>query len=68
MSKAQDDDLVISLVESALEQPRDKRESYLREACSGDVELLAEATDTCAIFPAHKHVMCGQVESKIERL
>jgi len=38
--KAQDDDLVMSLVELALARPSSERESYLRSACSADAELF----------------------------
>ena len=38
--KAQDDDLVMSLVELALARPSGERESYLRSACSDDPELF----------------------------
>lgn len=40
MSKTQDDDLVMSLVERALSQPPETREAYLRTACTGDTELF----------------------------
>jgi len=40
--KAQDDDLVMSLVELALSQPPDARETYVRTACAGDPELFTE--------------------------
>jgi serine/threonine protein kinase len=42
MPKAQDDDLVMSLVELALSQPPDAREAYVRTACAGDPELFTE--------------------------
>jgi len=41
-NKAQDDDLVMSLVELALARRRDERESYLRSACAQDSQLLEE--------------------------
>jgi eukaryotic-like serine/threonine-protein kinase len=40
--KAQDDDLVITLVELALALPPDERESYLRTACAGDSQLFSQ--------------------------
>jgi serine/threonine protein kinase len=42
MPKAQDDDLVMSLVEMALSQPPDARETYVRTACANDPELFTE--------------------------
>ncbi len=45
MPKAQDDDLVMSLVELALSQPPDTREAYLRTACGDDAELFREVWD-----------------------
>lgn len=45
MPKAQDDDLVMSLVELALSQPPDKREAYLRTACADDAALFTEVWD-----------------------
>jgi eukaryotic-like serine/threonine-protein kinase len=45
MSKAQDDDLVMTLVELALSQPLETRETYVRTACAGDVELFTEVWD-----------------------
>src|ERR1700682_5783080 len=42
LAKAQDDDLVISLVELALARPSHEREEYLRDACAGDTELLTQ--------------------------
>ena len=41
--KAQDDDLVMNLVDMALAKPRENRESFLREACSGDTDLFSQA-------------------------
>jgi serine/threonine protein kinase/tetratricopeptide (TPR) repeat protein len=41
-NKAQDDDLVISLVELALAQPAQEREEYLRVACAGRTELFEQ--------------------------
>src|SRR5258708_16011167 len=38
--KAQDDDLVMNLVDLALAKPPEERESFLREACSGEPELF----------------------------
>jgi len=40
---AQGDDLVMYLVNLALAKPREKRESFLREACSGDLDLFSQA-------------------------
>jgi tetratricopeptide (TPR) repeat protein/TolB-like protein len=45
MPKAQDDDLVMSLVELALSQSPDTQEAYLRTACAGDTELLTQVLD-----------------------
>lgn len=45
MQPAQDDDRIMSLVESALAQPPDQRENYLRSACRGDLDLFALAWD-----------------------
>jgi tetratricopeptide (TPR) repeat protein/tRNA A-37 threonylcarbamoyl transferase component Bud32 len=41
-NKAQDDDLVMSLVELALGRPPEDRESYLRGACGDDSRLFSE--------------------------
>src|ERR1019366_4696271 len=41
--RAQDDDIVMNLVESALARPRQERETFLREACSGEPALFSEA-------------------------
>lgn len=41
-SKAQDDDLVMNLVELALSRPASERAVYLESACSGDTELLTQ--------------------------
>jgi len=41
-TRAQDDDLVMSLVDLALERPAPERKSYLQEACSGDGELFRQ--------------------------
>ncbi len=38
--KAQDDDLVMSLVELALAQPEAERQAYLENACTGESELF----------------------------
>jgi tetratricopeptide (TPR) repeat protein len=40
--KAQDDELVMSLVEKALAQPLDEREYYLQSACGGNTELFSQ--------------------------
>jgi eukaryotic-like serine/threonine-protein kinase len=45
MPKAQDDELVMNLVELALSQSPDTRESYVRTACEGDVELFSQVWD-----------------------
>jgi Flp pilus assembly protein TadD len=45
MPKAQDDDLVMSLVELALSQPPDSRENYVRTACADDTELFTQVWD-----------------------
>src|ERR1700761_4016634 len=42
MPKAQDDELVMSLVQLALEQAPEHRESYVRSACTDDMELLSQ--------------------------
>ena len=39
-SKAQDDDLVMNLVELALSRPQDEQRAYVESTCSGDIELL----------------------------
>jgi len=41
-SKAQDDDLVMNLVELALARPASERTVYLQSACAGDTELLTQ--------------------------
>jgi tetratricopeptide (TPR) repeat protein/TolB-like protein len=41
-AKAQDDDLVMNLVELALARPAEEREDYLRSVCAADAELLTE--------------------------
>jgi serine/threonine protein kinase/Flp pilus assembly protein TadD len=43
--KAQDDDLVMTLVERALSQPPETQETYIRTACGGDDELFTEVWD-----------------------
>jgi serine/threonine protein kinase len=45
MPKAQDDELVMSLVELASSQPPDAREAYLRTACADDAELFSQVWD-----------------------
>jgi eukaryotic-like serine/threonine-protein kinase len=42
MPKAQDDDLVMNLVELAMSQPTDTQETYVRTACAGDTELFSQ--------------------------
>ncbi len=42
--KAQDDDLVMSLVELALAQPPEQREAYLNSACAADTELFSQVS------------------------
>ena len=41
-NKAQDDDLVMNLVEMALARPADERASYLENACDHDSQLFEE--------------------------
>ena len=41
-SRAQDDDLVMSLVEVTLAQPKQERERYLSSVCAQDSELFKE--------------------------
>ena len=43
--KAQDDDQVMSLVEQALARAADDRDSYLRNACGDNSELLVRVRD-----------------------
>lgn len=45
MPKAQDDDLVMSLVEQAMSQPADTQEAYVRMACAEDTELFSQVWD-----------------------
>jgi tetratricopeptide (TPR) repeat protein len=45
MPKAQDDELVMTLVELAQNQPPDTREAYLQTACAGDAELFHQVWD-----------------------
>jgi serine/threonine-protein kinase len=45
MPKAQDDDIVMTLVELALSQPPDVQETYLRTACADDTELFSQVWD-----------------------
>ena len=40
LNKAQDDDLVMNLVELALTRPADQREAYVRSACGNDTNLF----------------------------
>ncbi|MEO8052167.1 MAG: serine/threonine-protein kinase, partial [Acidobacteriota bacterium] len=42
-NKAQDDDLVMNLVELALNQPEEQRRAYLQRACAGETELFDQA-------------------------
>ena len=42
-NKAQDDDLVMNLVELALDLPEQERRAYLQRACDGDSDLLEQA-------------------------
>ncbi len=42
-NKAQDDDLVMNLVELALGQPEQERRAYLQRACAGESELFEQA-------------------------
>ena len=39
------DELVMELVSATLEQSPETRESYLRSACAGDVDLFAEVSE-----------------------
>lgn len=41
--KAQDDDLVMNLVELALDQPEHERRAYLQRACDGETEVFEQA-------------------------
>jgi len=41
-NKAQDDDLVMGLVEETLARPIEQRKEYLRRACAGDAELFGQ--------------------------
>ena len=41
--KAQDDELVMNLVELSLARPSEERESFLRTECAGDSELFEQA-------------------------
>jgi serine/threonine protein kinase/Flp pilus assembly protein TadD len=43
--KAQDDEVVMTLVERALSQPPETQETFIRTACGGDVELFTEVWD-----------------------
>jgi eukaryotic-like serine/threonine-protein kinase len=45
MPKAQDDDLVMNLVELAMSQPPETQETYVRTACAGDTELFTQVWD-----------------------
>src|SRR5258708_2632409 len=42
-NKAQDDDMVMNLVELALGQPEPERRAYLQRACAGETELFEQA-------------------------
>src|ERR1700720_4257519 len=42
-NKAQDDDLVMNLVELALDLPEQERRAYLERACADDSELFNQA-------------------------
>ena len=42
-NKAQDDDLVMNLVELALDLPEQERRAYFQRACDGDSDLLEQA-------------------------
>jgi len=42
-NKAQDDDLVMNLVELALNQPEQERRAFLQRACAGESELFDQA-------------------------
>ncbi len=45
MSKTQDDEVVMNLVELTLAMPAEQRDSYLRDACVGDQELFDKVLD-----------------------
>jgi hypothetical protein len=45
MRQAQDDDLVMSLVDRALSQEPEEREAYVRGACASDAELFDQVWD-----------------------
>jgi tetratricopeptide (TPR) repeat protein/TolB-like protein len=40
LNKAQDDDLVMNLVELALARPEEQRQAYIESSCAGDAELF----------------------------
>jgi serine/threonine protein kinase len=42
LTKAQDDELVMSLVELAMARPPEEREDFIRSACDGDFDLVAQ--------------------------
>ena len=42
-NKAQDDDLVMNLVELALGQPEQERRAYLQRACAGESAVFDQA-------------------------
>ena len=58
-NKAQDDDLVMNLVELALARPPDEREAYLQSACGDDSELLDQVWTLRAVGRAHERVPAG---------
>jgi tetratricopeptide (TPR) repeat protein len=43
--QAQNDELVMGLVEAALAQPSERRDEYLRQACAGNTELFDQVWD-----------------------
>jgi serine/threonine protein kinase/Tfp pilus assembly protein PilF len=45
LDESQRDELVMTLVDAALEQPPESRDSYLRSACGGDAALFAEVEE-----------------------
>ena len=59
-NKAQDDDLVMSLVELALARPAGKSASLMSEgACAGDSELLQPSVEIRPMGRAHERVLVG---------
>ena len=48
LNKAQDDELVMSLVDLALARPAEERDSYLQSACAGDPDLYQQVASYVA--------------------